>query len=126
MIEKLPSGSPKIIGFRLHGKLHDEDYKSFTPTVDAAVAAEGKINILAHFDTDFHGWDMHAMWDDLRFGMMHYKDFERIAMVGDRPWEKWLTMLYKPFTRAEVRYFDKAELDEAWKWVEERSMTQAA
>jgi len=25
----------------------------------------------------------------------------------------------KPFTRAKVRYFDKAEVDTAWKWLEE-------
>ena len=25
---------------------------------------------------DFHGWDLHAAWDDLKFGLKHYSDFE--------------------------------------------------
>ena len=83
MIETLETGSPKIVGFKLHGKLHDEDYKSFVPAVDAAVAAEGKVRLFAQFE-DFHGWDLHAAWDDFKFGLKHYSDFERIAMVGER------------------------------------------
>ena len=31
MIETIQTGSPSIVGFKLHGKLHDEDYKSFVP-----------------------------------------------------------------------------------------------
>ena len=29
MIETLSTDSPKIAAFKLHGKLHDEDYKTF-------------------------------------------------------------------------------------------------
>ena len=54
MIETLQTSLPKVIALRLSGKLHDEDYKSFVPVLDAAVAAEGKIRLLAKFE-DFHG-----------------------------------------------------------------------
>ncbi len=40
-------------------------------------------------------------------------------MVGDRKWEKWMANFCKPFTKANVRYFDKLEVDAAWKWLEE-------
>ena len=118
MIETLQTSSPKVVGFRLSGKLHDEDYKSFVPAVDAAVAAEGKVRLFAQFE-DFHGWDLHAAWDDFRFGIKHYKDFDRIAMVGDRKWEKWMATLCKPFTKAKVRYFNASEIDAAWNWIGE-------
>ena len=118
MIETLQTSSPKVIGFRLSGKLHDEDYKTFVPVVDAAVAAEGKVRLFAQFE-DFHGWDLHAAWDDFRFGIRHYRDFDRIAMVGDRKWEKWMATLCKPFTKAKVRYFDASEVDAAWNWIGE-------
>ena len=29
MIEQLASDSPKVLGFKLSGKLHDEDYQRF-------------------------------------------------------------------------------------------------
>jgi hypothetical protein len=118
MIETLQTSSPKVVGFKFTGKLHDEDYKKFVPAVDAAVAAEGKVRLFFQLE-DFHGWDLHAAWDDFRFGINHYSAFDRIAMVGDRNWEKWLAVLGKPFTKAKIRYFDASEVDAAWNWIGE-------
>jgi hypothetical protein len=116
MIEKLPMSSGKVLGFRLSGKLHDEDYQTFVPLVEEALAAEGKLSLLAQLE-DFHGWDMHAAWDDLKLGLKHYSDFERLALVGDEKWEEWMARIAKPFTKAEVKYFGKDDLDDAWRWV---------
>lgn len=116
MIEQLKTGNKKIVGFKLSGKLHDEDYKSFVPALEAAIAAAGKIRMLAHFE-DFHGWDLHAAWDDMKFGAKHFGDFERIAMVGDKKWEEWMTKLCNPFTKATVKYFDVGEAGAAWVWL---------
>jgi len=118
MIETLATGSPKVVGFKLTGKLHNEDYQSFVPAVEATLAAEGKLRLFAQFE-DFHGWDLHAAWDDFKFGLKHHSDFERIAMVGDRQWEKWMAKLCKPFTQAKVKYFDASEVDAAWTWLGE-------
>ena len=118
MIGTIETGSPRIVGFKLSGKLRDEDYKTFVPAVDAAVASEGKVRLFAQFD-DFHGWDLHAAWDDFKFGLRHYSDFDRIAMVGDGKWAAWLATMCKPFTRAKVKHFNAAEVDAAWNWVRE-------
>jgi len=118
MIATIETGSPKVVGFKLCGKLHDEDYKQFVPRLETILTAEGKVRLFLQFD-DFHGWDMHAAWDDLKFSLKHYSDFERIAMVGDCRWEKWMTSFCKPFTKAKMKYFDTEEIDAAWKWLEE-------
>jgi hypothetical protein len=122
MIETIESGSPRVVAFKLSGKLHDEDYKHFVPAVDAAVAHEGKVRLLAQF-ADFHGWDLRAAWDDFKFGLRHYSDFERIAMIGDQKWEAWMATFCKPFTKAKVRYFDSSDAGTAWKWVQETEST---
>jgi len=118
MIEKLSGGSEKTLGFKLSGKLHDADYKQFVPVIEEAVAREGKIRLLAQFH-DFHGWDMHALWDDIKFSAKHCHDIERIALVGEKTWEKWMAQVCKPFTRAKIRYFDAAEVAAAWAWLAE-------
>jgi hypothetical protein len=118
MIEQLQSDSPKVLAFRLSGKLHDEDYKRFVPLVDDAIAKEGKVRILAQFH-DFQGWDLHALWDDIKFATAHCTQIERIALVGDKAWEKWMAQVCKPFTRAKVRYFDASETDAAKAWLAE-------
>jgi len=66
MIEPLKSPSEGCLGFKLSGKLHDEDYKHFVPAVEAAVKQHGKVRLLAQFE-DFHGWDLKALWDDIKF-----------------------------------------------------------
>jgi len=116
MIETIATGSPRVLGLKLQGTLHDEDYKQFVPAMETILTAEGKVRLFVQFE-DFHGWDLHAAWDDLTFGFKHYSDFERIAMVGDREWERWMAAFCKPFTAAKVKYFDKSEVDAAWDWL---------
>jgi SpoIIAA-like len=118
MIDQLPGGSDKVLGFKLSGKLHDEDYKKFVPLIDAAVAKAGKVRMLALFE-DFHGWDLHALWDDIKFATTHCLAIERIALVGDKKWEEWMAKVCKPFTMAKIRYFNAAELNAAWEWLKE-------
>ena len=124
MIEILKESSGRVVGFSLSGKLHDEDYKTFVPQMERVIEREGKVRLLAHFH-DFHGWDLHAAWDDMAFGAKHLRDIEKVALVGDRKWEEWMARICKPFTRAAVKYFDAGELDKAWAWLrEEHSETE--
>lgn len=120
MITQLQTDSPHIIGFTLRGKLHDEDYRIFVPAVEAAAAAEARLRLFARFE-DFHGWDLHAAWDDFKFGVKHYGSFERIALVGEQRWQEWMAVFCKPFTRAEVRYFTADDDAAAWAWLREAS-----
>jgi hypothetical protein len=118
MIEMLTGLPPHTVGFKLSGKLHDEDYKQFVPLVDAEIAKEGRVNVLAQFH-DFQGWDLHALWDDIKFSATHCTKIKRIALVGDNTWEKWMATVCKPFTMAKIRYFDPAHLDTAKGWLAE-------
>jgi hypothetical protein len=118
MIEPLKSNSPNVLGFKLSGKLHDEDYKQFVPVIDAALARSDKVRLLAEFH-DFHGWDLHALWDDIKFSTTHCTKIDRIALVGEKTWEKWMASVCKPFTMAKVRYFDSGQTDAAWAWLGE-------
>ena len=109
--------SALVLGLRLSGKLHDEDYKTFVPMIDAA-AGTGKIRLLAQFH-DFKGWDLHALWDDIKFSTTHCTKFERIALVGESTREKLMAKVCTPFTMAKIQYFDASEIDKAWAWLQE-------
>ena len=118
MIEILTGLPAHTVGFQLSGKLHDADYQQFVPLVDAEVAKEGKVNVLAQFH-DFHGWDAKALWDDIKFSTTHCAKINRIALVGEKSWEAWMAQVCKPFTMAKVRYFDASEIDAARAWLAE-------
>jgi hypothetical protein len=118
MIEQLAGSSGNVLGFKISGKLHDVDYAHFVPVIDAVVAKEGKARLLAQFE-DFHGWDLHALWDDVKFATTHCTKIDRIALVGDNKWEEWMAKVCKPFTFAKIRYFDAAQVQAAWDWLRE-------
>ena len=118
MVEQIPQTSEKVLGFKMSGKLHDEDYKMFVPAIDAAAAKQGTVRVLAQF-YDFHGWDLHALWDDIKFSTTHCTKIERIALVGDKAWEKWMAKVCRPFTMAKIRYFDASEIEPAMEWLAE-------
>jgi hypothetical protein len=107
----------KVLEVQVSGKLVDEDYRHFVPKFDQAIKQHGKIRLL--FDmADFHGWEPSALWDDLKAGVKHLSDIERLAMVGDKKWEEGMSLFCLPFTTAKIRYFDQTKADEARAWVE--------
>jgi hypothetical protein len=118
MVEILSGLPANTVGFKLSGKLHDEDYKKFVPLVDAEIAKDGKVRVLAQFH-DFQGWDLHALWDDIKFATTHCTKIDRIALVGDKTWEKWMAKVCKPFTMAKIRYFGASEIEAARAWLGE-------
>ncbi len=118
VIEQLKDLPAHTLGFKMSGKLHDEDYKMFVPLVDAEIAKDGKVNMLAQFH-DFHGWDAKALWDDIKFSTTHCTKIKKIALVGEKPWEKWMATVCKPFTMAKIEYFDSANIEAAKAWLKD-------
>lgn len=125
MIELQSAATGKILAVKLSGKLSKEDYETFVPEVESLIKSHGKIRILLQMH-DFHGWTVGALWEDIKFDMKHFKDIERLAMVGDRKWEAGMAAFCKPFTTATVRYFDESEMEAARSWIEEGSASPAA
>ena len=97
-LESLQDG--KVIVVRLSGTLSAEDYARFTPSVEAAVQQHGTIRIVVAM-SDFHGWKMAALWEDVKFEAKHFHHIERLAMVGDRAWERGMAAFCMPFTTAD-------------------------
>jgi hypothetical protein len=69
--------------------------------------------------TDFHGWEGSALRDDINFDIEHFSDIERLAVVGDKKWEKVMSVFCKPFTTAMIRYFDCAGTAKTREWLAE-------
>jgi hypothetical protein len=112
----------RVLEVRVTGKLTKEAYQTFVPAVDAQIKQYGKLRILFVMQ-DFHGWTANAMWEDLKFDLKHWKDIERLAIVGDKKWEKGMAAFCKPFTKAQIRYFDAAQVAEAREWLESEAVT---
>lgn len=98
------------------GKLTKEDYDRLIPLLEEKIESFGIIRWYFEMQ-DFEGWSLSAMWQDIKFDFKNREKLERIAMVGNKKWEKELTQLMKPFTGASIQYFDLTQKDEAKNWI---------
>lgn len=122
---KVPNADAKepedrVVTLQVIGKLQKPDFDVFGPRLDVLLEHHGKLKLLIEL-VDFEGWTAGAAWEDIKFALKHFNDIERIAVVGDRQWEKGIAVLAKPFTAAEVRYFDVEDRESANSWIAEPS-----
>jgi hypothetical protein len=108
----------QVLEVQVRGKLAKEDYEQFVPGFERLVKQHGKVRVLFEM-VDFHGWKVAALWADIKFDLKHLADIERLAMVGDKQWEKGMSVFCRPFTTAKIRYFDRAAVAEARAWLRE-------
>lgn len=107
-----------VITIHVIGKLEKADYEQFIPELERLIQQHGKLRVL--FDMkSFHGWEVSAAWEDLKLGMKHFNDIERLAMVGEERWQHGMAIFIKPFTMAAVRYFDTPDQAQAKEWLAE-------
>lgn len=109
---------PHTLHVLITGKLTREDYDRFVPQLEQLMHSEQNLSMLVEL-RDFYGWDVGGLWEELKFDAKHLNDMERIAMVGDRAWQKWMTDFCKPFTTAKIEFFEKPQLEQAKLWVAE-------
>ena len=114
-VELVESPDGSILEVQVTGKLSKEDYEHFVPRTEEMME-HGKIRILFSMH-DFKGWDMGALWEDIKFDLKHFKDIERLAIVGDKKWEHGMALFCKPFTTAKTQYFDQTDIEQARTWL---------
>ena len=108
----------KTLAVHVSGKLAAADYEDFVPEFERLVRLHGTLRVLFEM-TGLHDWTAGALWADTKFAMHHFHDIDRLAVVGEQKWQEWMAPFCKPFTKATVRYFDRADAAEARKWLDE-------
>ena len=105
-----------VLLVRAHGRLVKEDYPRFVTDFNRAVEHEGKLKVL--FDmSGLQGWNPSALWEEIKFDVKHFSDIQRLAVIGNKEWQKALTVASNPVTHANTRYFDEAHASDARNWL---------
>lgn len=111
---------------RVSGRLTEADYEAAVPEIENALVLRDEPLRLMIVLEDFRGWDIAALWEDLKFDVRHSGDFGRIAVLGESKLEEWGAALSKPFLGSEIRYFDIKERPAARAWLSEGRSPQPA
>ena len=105
------------IVIRASGTLTEADYRAAVPQIDDAIEhVQGPVRVLLRLE-GLRGMQLGALWEELAFDIKHRGHVRRMAVVGDRDFEKLGTLLLKPFSSAELRYFPAGNEAEAKSWL---------
>lgn len=118
MLQILGQTEGKVIATKAIGKLTKSDYEILIPILTNRLQDYKKIRWYFEME-NFTGWELKAFWQDVKFDAQHADDFEKIAMVGEKKWQEWMADLMKPFTEAEVKFFDLKDRNVALEWIKD-------
>ena len=117
MLQIIELKEKNIVATKASGKLRNEDIEKIHPLIHAILDKGMKVRWYFEME-NFTGWDLPGLWEDLKMDTAHATDYEKIAMVGDKKWQNWITQFMKPFTNADIKYFNLDQKEEAKSWIE--------
>lgn len=112
-IERL--GEDFFLSLKVVGKLTHEDYNKINPMLDSALEGVKDPKLKVFVDgSELEGWELRAAWDDFKFTLKHGSEFERVAIYGNKKWQKYGSKIATWFISGEIKYFEKAHDALAW------------
>jgi hypothetical protein len=69
--------------------------------------------------SDFNGWEVATFVENAVFDIIHGRQYGKVAMVGDKPWQEWAAKLASPVKKEGIRYFNLSEKENALRWIGE-------
>ena len=110
--------SGNAIGYKAIGKLKPSDFEGIKPEVKALVEKEGNIRLL--FDmAEYKGETAKGWIADYKFGREIHGKVQKMAVVGDTTWEKFLMELSKVVYASDSKIFHSKDIGKAWAWLRE-------
>ncbi|GGG19083.1 hypothetical protein GCM10011323_24030 [Pontibacter amylolyticus] len=116
MLQLLEESREEMVAFRLAGSVDRHDYDVMLPILEEKIKQYGKIRVYAELQ-EAEEISLQALWEDLKFDFRHASDFKKVALVGNRKWLDWFTVMANPFTTAKVKYFEPTDREKALEWV---------
>lgn len=111
------TGADFYLSLKVSGKLTHHDFEVIVPMLESAIEGIRNPEIKALVDaTAFEGWEMRAAWDDLKLGIKHGREFKKIAIVGKKKWQEYMSKIGSWFIAGDVEYFE--DIDEALTWLD--------
>jgi hypothetical protein len=114
LIEGLP---PDVLGVEATGKVTHDDYRKVLIPAAEAMMAKGPVRMLYVAGPDFSAYELEALWDDAAFGLTHWRQFTRIAVVAENTWLRAAVAMFCPFFPSQIRLFNISELGAAKAWI---------
>jgi hypothetical protein len=118
MLEVLPQSEGNVVIIRATEKLTDQDYRDvLIPRLEAILREHYKARLLMDTGNGFPGMEPAAVWDDVRLGLAHRRDFEKVGIITSSQWMRPLMRLVARVMSGEVESFFPSERGRAMDWI---------
>jgi len=119
MVEIIETEDPKLIAVKICDRITKDEFIQVKTEIEKVISQYGKFRFLieaAGLEVPSPGFFM----EDFKFILHNHKHAERVAMIGNKTWEKiWLEFV-KLLTSVDVRFFDVSNKAEAWEWIKSK------
>lgn len=117
MYKIMAESKDKVIGIHILGEITKKQKKQISETLEEKITAFGNIRLLLVIDPAGVS-DHESLLEEMNFVKLFSDKVERLAVVGDRVWEKTWIALFGLFARIPSEYFDRSQIKTAWHWIE--------
>ncbi|HKL89233.1 MAG TPA: STAS/SEC14 domain-containing protein [Salinibacter sp.] len=116
MIEILDVPDTNIVGFHFSDTLTEEDYETLVTHLRDKLKAHTTTRVLFEIE-DVDGWEPEEKWNDFTFDMRHVQDLDKVAVIGDDPWEPLVDKIELLFPMSLIQEYEDADREEGLSWL---------
>lgn len=116
MIKVIESRNDAVVAIEVSERITRKDYVDIEQAFQEAVDRYGKIRMLVIVG-EYTGFSWDSILGKIEFNKEFYRYYDKIAVVSDRKWMKPIIELEDHFIKADIKYFDPEQQDEAWTWI---------
>jgi hypothetical protein len=114
MIEMIDGLPDNVVGIIAKGRVTNSDCdKILKPAMESTLKRHDKVRLYYEIGCRFPG----AAWEDLRIGIEHIPQWERIAVVTDVGWVRHTVNALRFLMASEVRVFTSFQAPEGRAWI---------
>lgn len=117
MYEKLSRSEGEVLGYEIREVLTEDQLEEILTEIEEVIADHGSVRLLVSMPSIPYP-DVKAIDDDLGFWLRHSENIDRYAVVGESPLLEWSSKVADRVSAPDIEYFEQAEIDAAWDWVE--------
>jgi hypothetical protein len=116
MIEFLDFPDTNIVGVHLSDTLTEDDYEAFAHQLRDQLEAHMTVRLLFEIE-DVEGWEPEDRWEDLTFDMRQVEDVDKVAVIGDDPWEPLADKIEFLFPSSLIQTYEDADREDGLEWL---------
>lgn len=115
MIIITPHYDEAILEVKIDGKLTKQDIDKFETHYKEAKTEDQKVSLL--LEVERINYSLDGLFEDMKFDMKHWNDFDKIAVVSDKKSIELGSKLPNLLPNLEVEHFSLSEKNQARNWL---------